>query len=1463
VSKPNPAGTEAGDSRWSQLWLAVLAFLPLVLTQPGQVGADTKTYLYLDPARLLSRAPSLWDPNVGLGTVTHQTLGYLWPMGPYYWTMERLGVPDWLAQRLWLGAVMFAAGAGVLYLLRSLRWQGPGITVAAMAYMLSPYLLQYSARISVILLPWAALGWLVGLTVRAVRTGGWRHPALMGLVIMTIGGVNVTSLVMIAIAPVLWIFYATFVERETTPRAALAVALRIGVVTIGCCLWWIVGLALQGSYGIPIVRYTETYRTVAEASTATEALRGFGYWFFYGNDSFGPWIEPSAEYTNRTLLVGLSFGLPILALASGAAVRWRHRGFFLLLITLGGLIAVGSHPWDTTSPLGAVFKTLTGSSDAFLAMRSTPRAVPLVVLGTAVLLGTGVNALTQRIPRVSVALPALVGLLVMANLPAHFTLAMVEDGLKRDEALPDYWLDAAEELDSGDRGTRAWEIPGTDFASYRWGNTVDPITPGLTERPYVARELIPYGTASAASLLNAVDHRMQEGTFEPASLAPIARLMGVGDIVVRSDLSYERYRTPRPRPFWADILSANGLREPTTFGPALPNVASSSRPLYDPLEQRIDLRLDDPPEVAVIGVENPEPIIRPLSTARAQLYSGDAEGLVDAAAAGLLDPERAIFLNGHLAAEPELTELLLDQAAELIITDTNRRRGRRWGSIRENTGYTERAGERQLLDDPGDQRLEIFPDAGPATETVAVHAGGARVSATSYGNPVTFIPEDRAVQALDGALETSWRVGAFSDVQDEKLVVEFDEPVTTGVVTLVQPLDQPNDRWITAVRLAFDGAQPTSVDLDYRSRTAAGQLVEFDTTTFRRLEIIIEATNLDHLSDLDGVSAVGFAEVRVGDVVVEELIRMPSDLTDLGERAADHDLHFVMSRLRADPAERRDEERTLARLFTVPNDRTFSLTGSARLSTTVTDDLLASFVADDEDALTVRASTRLPGDLRSAARFAFDNDPSTRWNSPYGSLTDQWLEFETEEPTTLRRLDLQLLADPLHSLPTAVRVEATHNDVTTSATVAVPAGATDPADAPIGTVVDTPVEFAEMTGTRWRISFPRIAVEYSPDWFSRGSVSLPIAVAEVGAEGISVAPMGTEFVTECRDDLLLVDEDPISVMVTGTVSDAMAGKHLQLATCGANTAGIDLEAGDHAVRTSRSAGLDIDRLVLSSASTSTPASNPATTATTPELAVASEGRTSAALNISGADGPFLVVLGQSHSPGWQAEVEGASVTGPFVVNGFANGWLVTPTDEVTDLTMDLTWTPQRTLWFALVASLFAVAVALVLVARGRRYDPADPRPSQLAHRGAPSVPTLGLERLELSTRSRVVIGLGMVFFAVLNTPPGLATLLCVAAVVGALTLRPAALAPVGALAYLVAASGAFILQYLRGFAPGFGWSQNFPVSHTLSLVALIAVGAAAVAEWTARRVATGTGAGADLTTGEPTARANTNPGQQH
>src|SRR5262249_17156301 len=151
---------------------------------------------------------------------------------------QKLGVPDWFAQRLWLGSILFFAGAGVLYLLRTFGLRGPGVVVAALAYMFTPYTLDYSARISALLLPFAALPWMIGLTRKALRDGGWRYPAIFALVVQLVGGVNATALIFAGVGPVLWLLYAAVVDRGAGWRRVFAVTARIAVLTLFTSLWW-------------------------------------------------------------------------------------------------------------------------------------------------------------------------------------------------------------------------------------------------------------------------------------------------------------------------------------------------------------------------------------------------------------------------------------------------------------------------------------------------------------------------------------------------------------------------------------------------------------------------------------------------------------------------------------------------------------------------------------------------------------------------------------------------------------------------------------------------------------------------------------------------------------------------------------------------------------------------------------------------------------------------------------------------------------------------------------------------------------------------------------------------------------------------------------------------------------------------------------------------------------------------
>ena len=60
---------------------------------------------------------------------------------------------------------------------------------------------------------------------------------------------------------------------------------------------------VQSGYGLDILKYTETLETVSQASLPLEVLRGLGYWFFYGRDKIGQWIEPSVAYTQDLWLL--------------------------------------------------------------------------------------------------------------------------------------------------------------------------------------------------------------------------------------------------------------------------------------------------------------------------------------------------------------------------------------------------------------------------------------------------------------------------------------------------------------------------------------------------------------------------------------------------------------------------------------------------------------------------------------------------------------------------------------------------------------------------------------------------------------------------------------------------------------------------------------------------------------------------------------------------------------------------------------------------------------------------------------------------------------------------------------------------------------------------------------------------------------------------------------------------------
>ncbi|HEX9992104.1 MAG TPA: alpha-(1-_3)-arabinofuranosyltransferase family protein, partial [Acidimicrobiales bacterium] len=1310
---PRPSDARPGRSRWTDrrvsvaahLGLLVLVTVPLLLTKPGRVGADTKQYLYLDPAKLLSRAWAMWDPNTGLGTVTHQNIGYLFPMGPYYWALERLGLPDWVAQRLWLAGILFAAGAGVLFLARTMGWRGAGPVVAALAYALSPYTLDYAARISAILLPFAGLPWLIAVAMRALRRGGWRWPALFALVTLVVGGVNATALLLAGIGPVLWFPFAVGVEREATWREALGTVARIGVLTAGVSLWWVAALSVQGGYGLPVLDFSETLDAVAVTSVSIEVVRGLGYWFFYGSDKLGPWIEASVTYTQRLGVLAVTYALPVLAVAGAFVTRFRHRAYFVALVLVGTVVAVGTHPFDDPSPVGGLFKAFAEGSTAGLALRSTARAVPLVVLGLAVLLGTALTALGRRLRTSGVVAAVLVGALVLAANPALFAGQFVDEGLLRDEEVPGYWREAAAWLDGRGDATRVLEIPGIDFAAYRWGNTVDPVTPGLMDRPYVARELIAFlGSPAAADLLIALDRRFQEGIAEPEAIAPVARLLGVGDVVLRSDLQFERYRTPRPRILWDELTPPPaGLGEPVGFGDPAPNVPDPRLPLVDELALATAPGAEDPPPVAAFPVEDAAPIVRAHPAAGPLVLAGDGEGVVDAAAEGLVTGDRVLLYAASLS-DAELEEALAG-GADLVVTDTNRRRARRWRTVRENAGYTERAGEEPAVDDLADARLDVFPDADDDDRTVAV-TPGAEVSATSYGNPVSLTADNRPALALDGDPETAWETAAFSavDGKGERLTVVPDGPVTTDRVTLLQPVRGARNRHLTEVRLHFagdDGGEPVDAVLGPESLAAPGQVVTFPSRTFSRLDVEIVATDRGRLGDYTGISGVGFAEVGIPGVEVTELVRLPVDLlATAGEASLDHRLTLLMTRQRSNPGEpvRSDEEPAMARTFSLPAERSFTVAGAARLSAYAPDEILDRLLGAG-GGLVARSSGRLPGDVEARSAAAVDGDPATHWSPGFLGQEGHWLEVEAAGPVTFDHLDLALVADGRHSVPTRLLVEAGGE----SRVVDVPA-VEDRAEE--DAVVEAPVSFPPLTGSTVRVTVEAVREVTTTDYYTNGPITMPVGVAELGLAGVTEPLPTGPLPGDCREDLLTVDGSPVGLRLAGEAGGAAARDRLAVETCDGRP--LVLGPGDHVVRAAKGAttGVDLDRLVLASAPGGgpvaldadgrVPAGSPPAGSPSPSVEVLEAGRTSVRARVTGATAPTWLVLGQSRNAGWTASAGGESLGGSALVDGFANGWLLPGSPDGRPVEVTMTWEPQRTVWAGLGLSLVAVLACVAL-----------------------------------------------------------------------------------------------------------------------------------------------------------------------
>jgi arabinofuranan 3-O-arabinosyltransferase len=981
----------------------------------------------------------------------------------------------------------------------------------------------------------------------------------------------------------------------------------------------------------------------------------------------------------------------------------------------------------------------------------------------------------------------MVVVLAVANLPALFDGGLVDPALSRAQDPPAAWQQAAAALSSTSSEYRVMQLPGSEFGAFRWGYTVDPPLPGMTTKPLITRDLLPLGSPGVMDLLYALDDRVQAGTLEAASVAPVARFLGVDTVWVANDLAFERFRTPRPSSFAAELSEAAGLTAPVSYGTPSVNV-----PLIAMVDEHALAEADVAlPPVQLQKVTSPSSIVR--ASDRVVVLVGSGDGIVDASAAGLLHGDEALMYAAdatHLPAGTGSTPALT------ILTDSNRARAHHWRSSKDVSGFTETgtAITDVLRPDEADQRLPVFgaiPD--PADETIATLDGGLIVRASGYGEPFAYRPEQRPAMAVDGDPTTAWVVADRHDPVGHYVEVS----ATGGSLTLLQPQGTNANRRITSVRVT--GASiPTPIDvaLDATSMRPPGQHIGLPTSG--PVRITITGVGPREGGTDTGPSAVGFAELGIG--THDEVVRVPKFDTGTGPLAV------VLTRLRTDPLDRwrSDPETRLVRSFDTTGARTFDATITLHLNSRADDRTLNGLTGASGPV----ANRRLTGDPNARGLYAADGDPSTAWTSPFGDVVGSELQFPLDGP--VRTITLQQPTDQLHSIITGVRVAGASG----SHDVVVPS---PDGDGRSTLTLDQPVDGSTLTLTVTS-SLARTTIDRR---FAE-TTTLPVALREVSGNGLLPTDLASgDVAPTCATGLLTVDGHDVPVTYdANTMTELAAGRSADVHLCPGTT--LSLAPGAHRLETASAndAAFQVDRVTLTSGvaahdATASPSSLPSG----PTVAI-TRTRTSRTATVSACPSGCWLIMGEGFNVGWTAATGGHDLGAPVQIAGGFNGWWLPP--STSDRVVDIQWTAQRPVTLGLIISAAGVLLCLVLVLRRR---PARRRESALADeppRWAGIVPTRS------SWTSSATSAAVLVATSALIGSPRLGLFALAPAAVIVLTRRPR-LAAWGA-AVLMAGIGARLaqLEHSHHYLANAAWPAVFERLHQPSLLVVALVLASAL-----------------------------------
>lgn len=1220
-------------------------------TDSGRVFSDTKMDLVLNPGGFLTRATHLWEPLGTAGQLQNQAYGYLFPMGPFFWFGNAIGLPGWATQRLWWALVLGVSYLGFVLLARRLGLGGEWTRlIAGVAFAVSPLVLTVLGRSSIEAWPPALAPWiLVPLVSPSARSQPLRAAALSGLAVACMGGVNATVNLAAILPAVLWLLTRVWDRAQVRLLAAWVAAVA------SAAAWWLIPLLALSRWSPPFLDYIESASFTTRTTALVQVLRGSANWVAY--------LAEAGSLTGYALLTDrVSILTSVIVVATGLAGlamrRTHHRRWLALLLVTGVVLVSLGH----AGPLDGWWASdVRGLLDSVLAPLRNVHKFDILIrlsiaLGFAAALSAAAEGATAAESHLLRRILAATGAFAVAGAAAPF-FGLATAPVRSFESIPTYWGQAAGWLaDHGAQG-RTLLLPGSRFADYVWGQPGDEPLQAATGVSWDVRNAIPLTAPEHVRWIDGLEQRIRDGRGGD-DLAPALADAGVGFVLVRTDLNVGSQRATRPAVVREVLQRSPGFKRVAQFGPGLGGPGTN--------ELASDEKLGSLARAIEIYAVEPTPsraVVVPAADVK-RVVGGPEVASRPGAVAGTF----VLDTVGRPSTASGLT-------GPVILTDSPRRR-------EVNVGVGAFGGSATLsLEDP--LRIEKpVRDYGSSelagAEAVAAMLGGTRLSASSSASDADASPAPDVsaapFAAFDGSRTTLWRPNPKADLRGSWLDLALARPVSTdgGVVLLDEGTA------IRSLQVMADGGRTT---IEVRDDTA--RLPPSRTRTLR-----LSVASVDPQAGPTRLAAAGIREVTIPEVRLERTIVLPQvpggvavDQVQLTADVGRDGCLTVNGAVRCARGLVRigEEAAGIDRTWVsrAPDVQPVSLMVRGLASERIIGEIKA---AKGLPAKVEASSVLVPG-VGGSALVAADGDPHTTWiaatNDPDPTLTVTW-----PESVTISGLELSLDDWAAASPPTRARVvvDGNREDVTLDATGR--------------------ARFPAMSGTTVAVHFGIDQAKSSLDPYTLETMAMPMGVSELAFTGAprvpvtSAASSGQAVSLACgQGPKVVVNGRSYDSAVDTTVGALLRGDLVPARVCQP----VDIPSGTVRLQVTSSQDWVIGGVTIGDAK-----APPA-----PEVAVAARWEsTSRVLDVPAREALSVLRIPENANPGWTARVEGgAEPLEPVTLNGWQQGWIM-PVGAAYSVVLE--FTPDRPVRNAmLIAAMLPLGLLGLGLLQRRRSAPGE------------------------------------------------------------------------------------------------------------------------------------------------------------